>query len=384
MEVIFLFGTGQAIFLSILIFTKKNKTTGDYVLGSWMVFMGLHLLNQYFHSTGLAWEYPYLLGIGLFFPMLEGPFMFVYVLVLVNGTNRFKPVYLIHGLLFMLVILYLMFNFYFLPASEKIDYYYKLTTPPLSLALQIVFSFNVFLGPVYMVWSLIKLKNHSDKITEQFSFTEQINLNWLKYVIAGLGFVWMTVILGVTLSMFFPVISIDLSNWFIYLSLTIAVFFLGYFGLKQRAIYVNVPDNMLQNKSIEEQKKEELTERYKKSGLSDKKAKEYLDRLLQYMNDEKPYLNGKLSINDIATHLNISINHLSQVINGHLGISFFDFVNKYRVEEVKSKLFNREHQRITLLAIAYDCGFNSKSSFNNIFKKITGYSPSAFIKTNIQ
>jgi AraC-like DNA-binding protein len=380
MEVVFLFGTVQAIFLSILIFTKKNKTRGDYVLGSWMVFLGLHLLDHYFHSTGLAWKYPHLLGIGIFFPMLEGPFMFVYVLVLINGTNRFKPIYLIHGLPFIFVILYLMFNFYFLPTSEKISYYH-IFTAKLTLASKLVFSLNVFLGPIYVIWSLIKLKKYTQNIAEQFSFTEQINLNWLKYVIAGLGFVWITVILGVTLSIFFPVISIDLSNWFIYLSVTIAVFLLGFFGLRQKAIYVNVPDIILENKSNEGQREEELKERYKKSGLSDMKAKEYQTRLLQYMKEEKPYLNGKLSLNDIATHLNMSINHLSQVINGHLGISFFDFVNKYRVNEVKLKLSNQEHQHITLLAIAFDCGFNSKSSFNKIFKKNTGYTPSGFIKT---
>jgi hypothetical protein len=252
MEVVFLFGTLQAFFLSILILTKKNKATGDYVLGSWMIFMGLHLLNHYFHYTGLAWKYPHLLGIGMFFPMLEGPFMFVYVLVLINGTSRFKSVYLIHGLPFLLVIIYLMFNFYFLPVSEKIAYYHILTTK-LTLASKLVFSLNVFLGPIYVIWSLIKLKKHTKNIKEQFSFTEQINLNWLKYVIAGLGFVWITVILGVTLSIFFPVISIGLSNWLIYLAVTIAIFFLGFFGLKQQSIYVDAPDNMVKSKSIGEQ-----------------------------------------------------------------------------------------------------------------------------------
>lgn len=381
MVVIFLFGTVQAIFLSILIFTKKNKATGDYVLGSWMFFMGLHLLDTYFHSTGLAWKYPQLLSIGIFFPILEGPFMFVYVLVLINKSNRFKPVYWLHGLPFFLITIYLLFDFYFLPVPEKFGYFPEDPTQ-LSLLLKISFSLNVFLGPVYVVWSLIKLKTHTKNISEQFSFNEQINLNWLKYVIAGMGFVWITVLLGVTLSYFYPLISMGLSNFFIYLAVTIAIFFLGFFGFKQQTIYMNIPDMILQNKYNEKQVEKESEERYKKSGLSEKKAKEYLNRLLQYMQEEKPYLNGKLSLNEVASHLKISINHLSQVINGHLGISFFDFVNKYRVDEMKSKLSDPQNKQFTLMAIAYDCGFNSKSSFNKIFKNTTGCTPSEYIKNN--
>jgi AraC-like DNA-binding protein len=380
MVVIFLFGTVQAIFLSILIFTKKNKATGDYVLGSWMIFMGLHLLNTYFHHTGLAWKYPQLLNIGIFFPILEGPFMFVYVLVLINKTNRFKPVYWLHGLPFLLITIYLLFDFYFLPIPEKFGYIPEVPTQ-LSIILKIAFSLNVFLGPIYVVWSLIKLKTHTKNITEQFSYTEKINLTWLKYVIAGMGFVWITVLLGVTLSYFYPVISMGLSDFFIFLAVTIAIFFLGFFGFKQQTIYMNVPDMILHNKYNEKQVEKESKERYKKSGLSEKKAKEYLVQLLQYMKEEKPYLNSKLSLNEVASRLKISINHLSQVVNGHLGISFFDFVNKYRVDEMKSKLSDPENKQFTLIAIAYDCGFNSKSSFNKIFKKNTGLTPSEFIKS---
>ncbi len=382
MVVIFLIGTVQAFFLSILIFTKKNKETGDYVLGSWMVFIGLHLLDTYFHSTGLAWKYPQLLFIGGFFPMLEGPFMFVYVLVLINKSNRFKPVYWLHGLPFLLITIYLLFDFYFLPASGKFGYFPEDPTQ-LSLLLKIGQSLNVFLGPVYVIWSLLKLKKHSKNITEQFSYTEQINLTWLKYVIAGMGFVWITVLVCVTLSYFYPVISMGLSYFFTYLAVAITVFFLGFFGFRQQTIYMNVPDMILQNKYNEKQVEKESEERYKKSGLSEKKAKEYLDRLLQYMKEEKPYLNGKLSLNEVASHLDISINHLSQVVNGHLGISFFNFVNKYRIDEMKSKLSNPENKQFTLMAIACDCGFNSKSSFNKIFKNTTGCTPSEYIKTNI-
>ncbi len=381
MEVIFLIGTVQVFFLSFLIFTKKNKSTGDYVLGTWMAFLGLHLLDFYFYSTGFVWKHPHLLGIGYNFPILQGSFMFVYILVMTNRSDRLKPAYLLHGLPFILLTIYFLFDYYFLSASGKLAYYH-MQFINMNPVVKISSFLNVFLGPFYVIWSLFKLRKHSKNITEQFSYTEQINLNWLKYVVAGFGFVWITVLVTKT-GIFSPIIPPIWENRLIYLSITAAIFFLGFFGFKQKTIYVNEADQAENLVTIAKQIEEKPVEHYKKSGLSEGKAKEYLYFLLQYIDDEKPYLNAKLSLKDVSSHLNISINHLSQVINGQLGVSFFDFINKYRVDEFKSRLIVPENKQLTLLAIAYDCGFNSKSSFNNIFKKITGCTPSEYIKSKI-
>jgi AraC-like DNA-binding protein len=383
MDVIFLLGTVQAFFLSLLIFSKKNKSKGDYVLGAWMAFFGLHLLDSYFYTTGLTFKYPHLLGLGVNFPILQGPFMFVYVLVMINKTGRFKPSYWLHGLPFALLTIYLLFDFYFLNASDKLAYYHSLSIRP-SLVVKVISYLNVFLGPVYVIWSLFKLRKHNKNITEQFSYTEHINLNWLKYVIAGLGFVWITVLLATIFSVFFSLLPNGWGGRAIYLAVTAVVFFLGFFGFKQQVIYANEPPNFINvedNPTKIEKSIEKPKERYKKSGLDEKAAKAYLNRLLSYMVKEKPYLNEKLSLKEVACSLDISVNHLSQVINEQTGMSFFDFVNKYRVDEVKARLADPKNKQFTLLATAYDCGFNSKSSFNSIFKKNTGLTPSQYSKT---
>jgi len=384
MDVIFLFGTVQAFFLSLLIFSKKNKSTGDYVLGSWIAFIGLHLLDTYFHSSGLVLKYPHLIGLGYNFPMLQGPFMFIYILVMISKTGRFKTVYWLHGLPFLICTIYLLFDFYFLSASEKLAFIEKQSVH-FSPAFKIMWILKVFVGPVYVIWSLIKLKIHSKNIAENFSYSERINLNWLKYVVAGLGFVWITVLVTMFIRINFPQIRLIMGDYTIYLTLTAAVFFLGYFGFKQQVIYVNESPNFINREDNKQEEIEKLSgektkERYKNSGLDEKAAKEYLNRLLNYMNQEKPYLNGKLSLKEVADYLGISTNHLSQVINEQTGMSFFDFVNKYRVDEVKVRLANPRNRQFTLLATAYDCGFNSKSSFNSIFKKTTDFTPSEYIK----
>ncbi len=110
MEVIFLLGTAQALFLAILVFNKKGKSHGDYILGSWLIFMGLHLLYYYFISTGFLALHPHLLGIGSGFPMLEAPFMFVYVLVMIGQKGEFRAIYLLHGIPFLVFTIFMMFD----------------------------------------------------------------------------------------------------------------------------------------------------------------------------------------------------------------------------------------------------------------------------------
>jgi AraC-like DNA-binding protein len=387
MDIIFLFGTVQAFFLALLIFSKKNKSKSDFVLSFWIVFIGLHLLDTYFHTSELVLKYPHLIGIGYNFPILHGPFMFVYVLLMINKEGRFKPVYWLHGIPFLVATLYLMSNYYFLSASEKVAFLHAQMVR-LSPDLRVLWIFKVFVGPIYVFCSLIKLKQHSKNIAENFSYSERINLIWLKFVVAGLGFVWIIVLITMFLRFNFPEFPFFMGDYAIYIALTIAVFFLGYFGFKQEVIYTHEPSNHTyskENRKVEnvKSKNDKPQKRYKKSGLDEKTAKEYLKRLLNFMEKEKPYLNGKLSLKEVADSLNISVNHLSQVINEQTSMSFFDFINKYRVEEVKIRLVDPKNEQFTLLAIAFDCGFNSKSSFNSIFKKITELTPSEYAKKNL-
>ena len=102
------------------------------------------------------------------------------------------------------------------------------------------------------------------------------------------------------------------------------------------------------------------------------------------MENERPYLNAKLSLRDVADYLGISTNHLSQVINENLKENFFDFVNGYRIAAVKRMMNDPTNSHLTLLGMAYESGFNSKSSFNATFKKMTGSTPSQYQKQTSQ
>jgi len=120
--------------------------------------------------------------------------------------------------------------------------------------------------------------------------------------------------------------------------------------------------------------------KYEKSTLTNERSDAYLKKLLMVMETEKPYTDGDLALPKLASRLNMSAHHLSQIINERLQQNFFDFVNTYRVEEAKRKLVDPAKKHYSLLAIAEEVGFNSKSAFNTAFKKQTQMTPSEFRK----
>ncbi len=103
-------------------------------------------------------------------------------------------------------------------------------------------------------------------------------------------------------------------------------------------------------------------------------------KVLTCLEKEKSYLNPELTLSELAIKLNTNTSVLSAVINSGFGKNFNDFVNEYRVEEFKRKAAAPDSKHLTLLAIAFDCGFNSKATFNRAFKKVTDLSPKAFLE----
>jgi AraC-like DNA-binding protein len=115
-----------------------------------------------------------------------------------------------------------------------------------------------------------------------------------------------------------------------------------------------------------------------KSGLLPDTMTAIHNRLLLCMQNDKLYLNPTLSLADLSEKMNLPSHHITQTLNEHARTNFYDFVNEFRVEEFKGKIKSGEAQEFSLLGIAFDCGFNSKSSFNRIFKKFTTQSPSEY------
>ena len=120
--------------------------------------------------------------------------------------------------------------------------------------------------------------------------------------------------------------------------------------------------------------------KYEKSRLTPEKAETHLKKLIHFMKTEQPYLDPDLTLNRLSHQTEIPIHHISQIVNARLKQNFFDFINSYRIEEAKKRMDDPKFQNMSILQIAFDVGFNSKSAFNRAFKKHTQLTPSSYKK----
>ncbi|MEJ2664295.1 MAG: substrate-binding domain-containing protein, partial [Spirochaetia bacterium] len=116
--------------------------------------------------------------------------------------------------------------------------------------------------------------------------------------------------------------------------------------------------------------------------LSDAQTEQYFDRLITYMEKEKPYINDRLTLYDLARELKIPRSYLSYSINKYAKSNFYDLLHSFRVKEAKNILSDSRYDGISILDVAFNCGFKAKSTFNKIFKKQTGMTPTDFRSKN--
>ncbi|HUI29410.1 MAG TPA: helix-turn-helix domain-containing protein [Candidatus Acidoferrales bacterium] len=372
---IFITGTAIAFFLELLLLSKRGKAKSDIILALWIFFIGLHLFLFYLQYAGLYSKFPMTIGLLFPLPLVHGPFLYLYVSTLTGQQPRRKILLLIHFIPPLFMYLYLL-PFFFLPASEKIAVVRSgggghEVFSAINLALIIVS------GITYVTWSQIILYRHRKNIEEQFSNIEKINLNWLRYLVGGMAIIWFVILcVSLIFSEFLKTNGLD-ADALIYTTVVLFVCFLGFFGLKQTNVFIASISLVPQ---IQEAQPFVHTEKYAKSGLKDADAERLHKNLNEYMKVGKPYLDSDLSSSKLAEQFDVHPNYLSQVINERERKNFYDFVNTYRIEEFKRTISDSQKKNLTILALALECGFKSKSAFNKCFKKMTGQTPSEYIK----
>ncbi|MGE5604404.1 MAG: helix-turn-helix domain-containing protein, partial [Bacteroidota bacterium] len=240
---------------------------------------------------------------------------------------------------------------------------------------------------IYMILVHCKIRQHQQKIKESYSEIDGINLSWLRYFITILLFIYLCYY--ILLAMMLHVSNFDLIfpqfQKIMAFVLSIAIYGIGYRGLSQPQIFNHdIPEKIqeeLESKSLQKiSTLEAPAGRYEHSSLDPQEAEEISKILLDFMLKEKPYLNPELTLPELASRLGISRNRLSQVLNEKMGVSFYDFVNTYRVNQVKEYLNAPEYRHLKMLALAFEAGFNSKATFNSFFKKTVGLTPSEYRK----
>lgn len=347
---IFIAGISLAVFIEILLLSKRDKSDADRILALWMFFISLHLFLFYFWLTDAIYDYPFLLGIEKALPLCQSVFLYLYVAAVTDQWPGNKKITLLHFLPALLTYIYLL-PFFLLSAEQKIYVYKNNGAGHESFEAVMTIAIAIS-GIVYIGWSIFLLKKHADRILDQFSYQTKIDLQWLRVLIWGLAGIWILIFVSDETVLFGGV--------------AVFVFLIGFFGIRQARIFAETAP--------------EPTEKgkYAKSGLTEAKATTLYETLIRLMQHEALHRKSDLSVDDLAVRLEVHPNYLSQVINTKAGMNFYDFVNRYRLEEFKKLASDPKNRQFTMLALAFDCGFNSKSSFNRYFKKATGQTPSQY------
>lgn len=388
-SVIMLIGGAHGLFLVLILLLSSNTKGNGRSLLAFLVLaftadLGHEFLYQsryLLHTMDIAFLDPWV-------NLLYGPLLYLYARNLTYGsefkTSRHLLLHLFPALLAMAICV-AMPN---LTSGQFHDLYYADQTPqtPLESYVQqtisaIALSSVVSVG-LYILLGVSLLIRHRLRIQQEFSSLEKITLDWLSGLFVALSVLYLALIFDGFFSDAFGLH--ERFNNFLYILIVCVIYAMGYLGLRQPAIFSRSPvadsvkllDNTSDTKDSSKDS-QEFQSKYQKSALDSGMSSALSTELSNYMQQEKPFLESQLTLTELAAKMNISANYLSQVINEQFEMNYFDYINRYRVEEAKCLLDDatRSHK---IIDIAYQSGFNSKSAFYTAFKKHVGITPTKY------
>jgi len=370
MTYLFFIASFNAFFFLVLLLQKKPKLLHDRILIYWLLYLGGLTATYAFFKDSFSAMPIFSNGIIALF-LLHGPFLYLYVSSLTFDHNRFKTKNFIHFVPFLAFILYLFIASLFpvYSAGIRVDHVSEnVAEPPLLFLFFLVIT--ALSGPVYFILAQKQFKKMKES-NLNFS-SKDIEVDWFGKLIPIFGIIWTALIVIAVIHHVFHLFSIDFCINGLMLSLSAFIILIGYFGLKQEGVFINYNNEVLIDPTLDNR-----TTSFKPQ-LKDAELNKCYNLIDSYFIKERPYLEPDLTLPKLAENLNVPHHHLSQVINEIYGQNFFDFINKYRVEEVKAKIVDPKFQKYSILGIALESGFNSKSAFNRVFKKFTGTTPSEY------
>lgn len=361
LAVLNLLGAAQGVLMAlVLVRIKRGNRFANRILAALTLTISIVVGGAVLLTTNYVFLYPHLSRLHHPFVFLAGPLLFLYLKALTSKKQKLERRELWHFLPFALCALYLL-PYYFQSGASKLQFllseYYEQSLGSWYYFRSALFIIQFLVYLALIVLTLIKFSRSADKNTPH---GRQILFQVRFFVIASIV-LWVGVVLRYTLD------QSGATNLLVPFGASVLIYALGYLQLSRPEIETGAASSVAAKK-------------YEKSTLLPARSDKYLEKLLRVMEDEKPFTDGDLTLQRLAEKLAIPAQHLSQVINERLNQTFSDFINRYRVEEAKRKLLDPKRQHYTVLAIAEEVGFNSKSSFNAVFKKFTNMTPSEFRK----
>lgn len=335
-------GALQGVLLGIFLFTRRNKQPGTNFLAWYVLLFSIGLLEPFaVRTVSGPLRIPLLSFLGSS-NFLYGPLLYLWVRSLTTADplpGRKQPQ---HFFVFLLAFI-----------VETSLSYAAVNSP----------AHDIFLFEALIVQILL----YNMKAIHRLKVNEPTEGKWLKSLLI---FITAIYVLSFFIShlILFGLQSAEAFYLLVQLAITVMIYGMTYRLILRPEIFLSRYSRMGDTHGSGLIK-------YVKSGLKEEQAEDYLRQLMLLMEKEKPYQDPDLSIYTLAQKLNISRNHLTQIINEKLNRNFYELINSYRVEEVKKMLLDPSFANITLTGIGLEAGFKSKTAFNLNFKKITGFTP---------
>lgn len=360
LSLLFFAAAAQGFLLAVVLGLHKRNIHANHILAVWVALLSVDLLGQIYYAEAIYKQFPQFIGLTNCLPLSYSGFLFLYVRSFINN----QPIRWRDGLHFigffagmLLVLPDLLQN------SESklalVDYFIAEQEP---WRYQLIDIFMPIYATIYAVASSLLLWRSQS--AENVS-----RLKWLHVLLSINIFIWLVVWLCTLIPQVFSMSNSQL----VYLLVSMFIYILGYASLRQ-------PDIFASENTLNERAKENIAgPKYGDNRLPDDLREQILATLEQYMHDKAPWRASNLTLTQFAESIGLSSHHISQVLNDHRGQSFNDYLNQYRIDALCKML--REPHSENLLDLAMSCGFSSKSSFNAIFKKQTGKTPSEYRKS---
>lgn len=362
-SIIILFGIMHGFFWIFMVLKfKEGNSFANKILVILILCYILFINTAALYYSNLYYYFPHLIKVGLPCALFIGQLLYLYLKSMILNKTKLSKKDFIHFIPIVVVLL-IYLPFYLKSGDYKVMYMTKWLNNTIEdkyryIEIIITGSMQVVLW-AYLIKSrcLISnfLKNNKDEVFSNTMF----NLEWDLYLSNALIVFFILILIANV----FTYIGFKLKYCYNIIPIieTFLVYFLVYKGILNSKQFIKM--------------KEENNSKYMRSGLSRLRSSEYYRKLISLMNKEKIYTDPDLTLNDLAIKLNISRNHLSQIVNNNSGKNFYDFISYYRVEEAKKIIKKSNEKNKNIIAIAFDVGFNSKSTFNRKFKKYTKMSP---------
>jgi len=304
--------------------------------------------------------------------IITSPLLFLYIVSCIRSNFKLKWIHLLHLVPFLLIMLLMTPRFYLVDEAQRAVFLNSYYT---HLEVKIISVIRWPTPVLYISWTYLELYRSRQLMLENYSDDRLLLLKWLWQ----LNTLNLAIFFISSIKSFLRFQMDGNSFHFVHLTMVVVLIsFLVWIVMKAlyhpklfRGIDFAIPSV---SKLLAQSENKEQTQNIS----TEKQA--IIDRILQYMQQEKPYLDASLSLQKLAHQLSMPSHELSLLINHHLGKHFFDFVNEYRIRAAQQILIDPTQQAKTVLEILYEVGFNSKSSFNTAFKKHTDMTPTEYRK----